>query len=227
MNGSLLHDIEQAAARRQPVGLALPLSGSGTARVVTIEDPSLGAALQDAIRLERARVLETTDGPVFLRPYAPALRMVVIGAVHITAALVTMARTAGFEVVLIDPRRGFARPERWPGLEVYDEYPDDVLEQLGLDARTAVVALTHDPKIDDPGLLAALSSEVFYVGALGSRRTHAARCARLAECGCTPEQLARIHGPIGLDIRAATPAEIAVAILAEVVRELRHVPEDR
>ena len=227
MNGSLLREIEQAAARRQPVGLALPLSGSGTARVVTTDDSSLGEALQDAIRRDRARVIETADGPVFLRPYAPALRMVVIGAVHITAALVTMARTAGFEVVLIDPRRGFARPERWPGLDVYDEYPDDVLEQVGLDARTAVVALTHDPKIDDPGLLAALASEVFYIGALGSRRTHAARCARLEERGCTPEQLTRIHGPIGLDIRAATPAEIAVAILAEVVRELRRVPEDR
>jgi xanthine dehydrogenase accessory factor len=161
---------------------------------------------------------------MFLRPYAPRLRMVIIGAVHITAALVSMAQVADYEVVLIDPRRGFARPERWPGIRVFVDYPDDVFEELPLDARTAVVALTHDPKIDDPGLSVALRSPCFYIGALGSRRTHAARLERLGQQGLSDDLLSRIHGPVGLDIRAATPAEIAVAILAEVTGALRGAP---
>jgi xanthine dehydrogenase accessory factor len=227
MKATLLSALEQAIATRRPVGLALPLDGSGNSRLVELHDPTFGSALREALRRDRPTTVDTAAGPVFLRPYAPRLRMVVIGAVHITAALVTMAQTAGYEVILIDPRQGFAHPERWPGLQVHDDYPDDVLAVLGLDARTAVVALTHDPKIDDPGLEAALASDAFYIGALGSRRTHASRLARLAERGHSESALARIHGPIGLDIQAATPAEIAVAILAEVTADLRRVPEAR
>jgi xanthine dehydrogenase accessory factor len=195
--------------------------------VVHPEDPELGAELVEALRQGRPRTVTLPAGSVFLRPYAPRLRMVVVGAVHITAALVSMAQTADFEVVLIDPRRGFAHPDRWPGLAVHADYPDEVFASMPPDGRTAVVALTHDPKIDDPGLAAALRSDAFYIGALGSRRTHASRLARLAEQGFSPEQLARIHGPIGLDIRAATPAEIAVAILAEVIADLRTPPGAR
>ena len=224
MNRALLSQLVDATEHRTPVGLALPLDGVSEARLVHLDDPELGDALRDAVRRDRPSTVTLPTGLVFLRPYAPRLRMVVIGAVHITAALVSMAHTADFEVILIDPRRGFARPERWPGLRIHDDYPDEVMPSLGLDARTAVVALTHDPKIDDPGLAQALDSDAFYVGALGSRRTHAARLERLAAGGCPPEQLARIHGPIGLDIGAATPAEIAVAILAEVVGALRRGP---
>ena len=224
MKVDLLARIEQAVTARRPVGLALPLGGAAVARVVRLDDATMGEALRDSVRRDRPQIVETEDGSVFLRPYVPRLRMVIIGAVHITAALVSMAQTAGFEVILIDPRRGFARPERWPGLTVHDDYPDEVMAELGLDARTAVVALTHDPKIDDPGLETALDSEVFYIGALGSRRTHVARLERLAARGRSTESLGRIHGPIGLDIRAATPAEIAVAVLAEVVEVLRHDP---
>lgn len=225
MKAALLAMVEAAVAARNPVGLALPVGGRGVARVVTLDDPELGGVLRESVRRDRPQMVETEEGAFFLRPYAPRLRMVIIGAVHITASLVSMARTADFEVVLIDPRKGFARAERWPGLAVHDDYPDDVMAGLGLDARTAVIALTHDPKIDDPGLEAALHSNVFYIGALGSRRTHAARLERLATLGFDERSLKRIHGPIGLDIRAATPAEIAVSILAEVVSTLRHPPE--
>lgn len=224
MKAHLLDTITESLAARRPVGLAFPFE-NGPARIVFGDDPLLGPDLREALRRDRPRLVDTPDGPVWLRPYAPRLRLLVIGAVHITAALVSMARTADYDVVLIDPRRGFARAERWPGVEVHDDYPDDVMETLGLDPRTAVVALTHDPKIDDPGLEAALASDCFYIGALGSKKTHARRLDRLRERGHSDARLARIHGPIGLNIGAATPAEIAVAILAEVTGALRARPE--
>lgn len=164
------------------------------------------------------------DGSVFLSVQMPPVRLVVIGAVHVSQALAPMAALAGFDVTIVDPRTAFATPERFPAVTLLAEWPDVALARIGLDRFTAVAALTHDPKIDDPALDAALRAECFYVGALGSRKTHAARVARLAAAGHPPEGIARIHAPIGLDIGAVSPAEIAVSVLGEVVSALRRKP---
>ena len=148
----------------------------------------------------------------------PPRRIIVVGGVHITQFLAPMARQAGYDVVIIDPRAVFSAAERFPESDCLTAWPDEAMAELGLDTRTAVVTLTHDPKIDDPGLQAALASDAFYIGCLGSRRTHAARCERLSEAGFSEaEILARLHGPVGLDIGARTPAEIAVSILAQMI----------
>ncbi len=147
--------------------------------------------------------------------------MIVVGAVHIAQALVPMARIAGFDPVIVDPRESFGSSARFPGERIVDDWPDDALTAIGCDARTALVLLTHDPKLDDPALEIALGSDVFYIGALGSTRTHAKRVERLADKGFSAEQIARINGPVGLDIGAATPAEIALSILAQMIEKLR------
>jgi len=147
----------------------------------------------------------------------PPRRLLVVGGVHITQFLAPMAQQAGYDVVVIDPRAVFATNERFPGIDCLSAWPDEVMEELAPDAQTAVVTLTHDPKIDDLGLQSALKSEAFYIGCLGSRRTHASRCERLAEAGFSPQMIARLHGPAGLDIGAKTPAEIAVSILAQMI----------
>ena len=147
----------------------------------------------------------------------PPRRLLVVGGVHITQFLAPMAQQAGYDVVVIDPRAVFASAERFPGTTCLTAWPDEAMADLAPDAQTAIVTLTHDPKIDDPGLRSALDSEAFYIGCLGSRRTHASRCERLAEAGFTPEAVARLHGPAGLDIGAKTPAEIAVSILAQMI----------
>ncbi len=156
-----------------------------------------------------------------VRVYAPAARMAIVGAVHIAQALAPMAQLAGFDVVVIDPREGFARSGALAGIAAIAAWPDDAMADVKPDARTAVVTLTHDPKLDDPALAAALKSEAFYIGALGSKKTHAKRLARLAEAGFTGADTARIRGPVGLAINALTPAEIAVSILAQVIETLR------
>jgi len=153
----------------------------------------------------------------FVRAYVPAPRLLIVGAVHIAQALAPMAAAAGFEVVVIDPRGAFASPERFPGVQLSDEWPDEALARSGLDATTALVALSHDPKLDDPALQLALPSTVFYIGALGSRRTHEKRLERLRAAGLG-ELIGRIHSPIGLDLGGRSPAEIAVSILAEIIR---------
>lgn len=157
----------------------------------------------------------------FVGIHNPPLRLVIVGAVHIAQALVTMARLAGYDPILVDPRGAFGSDSRFPGEDIRNDWPDAALAEIGLDARTGVVTLSHDPKIDDPGLATALRSDAFYVGSLGSRRTHAKRLERLADAGLDPAALARIHAPVGLDIGAATPAEIAVAILAQMTQCLR------
>lgn len=156
-----------------------------------------------------------------VRVYAPQPRMVIVGAVHIAQALAPMAQTAGFEVTVIDPREGFARSGALAGIKAIVAWPDEAMTDVKPDARTAVVTLTHDPKLDDPALAAALKSDAFYIGALGSKKTHAKRLERLSEAGFTPEDTTRINGPVGLDINALTPAEIAVSILAQVIATLR------
>ena len=157
----------------------------------------------------------------FIRSFNPSPRMVIVGAVHIAQSLAEMARLAGFQVVVVDPRQAFARPDRFVGIEISTDWPGQALEQLDLDGRTAVVTLTHDPKLDDPALDAALASPAFYIGSLGSKKTHRARLERLASRGFAEADRERIRGPVGLSIGSLTPAEIAVSILAEVIGALR------
>ena len=168
------------------------------------------------IAADRSGPLDVDDG-LFARIYAPMPRLLVVGAVHIAQALVPMACLAGFAVTVIDPRRSFASPERFPGLTLDDDWPDEAMARLVPDARTAVVTLSHDPKLDDPALIAALGSPAFYIGALGSRRTHAQRLERLREVGLET-QTGRIRAPVGLDLGGRSPGEIAVAILAEIIQ---------
>jgi len=175
----------------------------------------------DAVLRDRSHVVEVAGRRIFLHVLGSPVRVVIVGAVHIAQNLVAMVRAAGFDPVVVDPRTAFATPKRFPDVELLHAWPAEAFEQLELDDRTAVVALTHDPKLDDPALAAALVSDAFYVGALGSRRTHARRLERLTEEGVAAGSLGRIHAPIGLDIGAKTPGEIAAAVLAEIVHELR------
>ncbi|SDI85235.1 XdhC family protein [Salipiger marinus] len=217
----------------EPVGSALPepllaeLCAARAARqaVAYVADLDSGARRLDhsghetRFRMDRSGFEE--ESRTFVAIHNPPLRLLVVGAVHIAQALVPMARIAGYDPVLIDPRAAFGSSARFPGETILDDWPDEALAKLGLDARTALVLLTHDPKLDDPALEAALRSEVFYIGALGSTRTHAKRVARLTAEGFTEAEIARIHAPVGLDIGAASPAEIAVSVLAQMVRVLR------
>ncbi len=170
-------------------------------------------------RMDRSGFEE--DGETFVAIHNPPLRMIIVGAVHIAQALVPMARIAGYDPLLIDPRESFGSEARFPNETILHDWPDEGVQAFGLDQRTALVLLTHDPKLDDPALEQALASDVFYIGALGSSRTHAKRVTRLEEKGFTADQIARIHGPVGLDIGAAGPSEIAVSILAEATQVLR------
>lgn len=189
---------------------AAPLTGS-----------ALGIAAAEALRTGRSGMVEIEGRAVFLTAHVPPVRVVVTGAVHISQALQPMARQVGLDVIIIDPRTAFATPERFAGGVVLAEWPEAALPKVGLDAYSAFVALTHDPKIDDPGLIAALSAGCFYIGALGSRKTHAARVARLKDKGFSETAIAAIHAPVGIDIGAISPAEIAVSIIAEIIAALR------
>lgn len=181
----------------------------------------LADAVSEAIRSDRARTVDLADEETFLNPFNPPLRMFVVGAVHIAQPLVKMAAEAGYDVTVIDPREAFATPERFPGLALSHAWPDEALAEAAPDLRSAVVTLTHDPKIDDPALTAALGTDCFYIGSLGSNKTHAARLERMRLAGFSEDNLARIHGPVGLSIGAKSPAEIAVSILAEITEVLR------
>jgi xanthine dehydrogenase accessory factor len=177
------------------------------------------------IARDRSGLVAVTPGERrFVRVYAPPVRLIVVGAVHIAQALAPMAVLAGFAVTVIDPREGFVRSGNLAGIAAITAWPDEAMADIEPDMRSAVVTLTHDPKLDDPALAAALRSPAFYIGALGSRKTHARRLERLAEAGFTAEEMARIHGPVGIDIDALTPAEIAVSILAQVIQVLRSEP---
>jgi xanthine dehydrogenase accessory factor len=227
----VLEDLLAARRGRRPVVLATPLAG-GAHRVlapganeVRPEDAgpedALAAAAAEVTRRDQAEVVEAPGGAVLLEPHLPPLRLVIVGAVHVAQPLAEMAGLAGFAVTIVDPRRAFATAARFPGQALVVGWPDAAVTELAPDARTAVVTLTHDPKLDDPALVAALGSPAFYVGCLGSTKTHAARRTRLGERGVPAAALDRMHGPIGLRIGARTPAEIAVSILAEVVAALR------
>ena len=178
-------------------------------------------ASKAALGSEEAGNVALGDESWFIHPHNPPLRIIVVGAVHIAQAMAPMAAPLGFSMVVVDPRRAFANEERLPGITLSTDWPDEAMEALAPDARTAVVTLTHDPKLDDPALDAALKSEAFYIGALGSRRTHAKRVARLTELGHGAEAMGRIHAPVGLNIEAITAPEIALSIMAEIVAARR------
>lgn len=218
----------------EPVGAALPEAMLQTlvemrrdrvpvAYQVNVADWTRGFApagtQADRFRADRSGFDE--DGELFTAIHNPPLRMAVVGAVHIAQPLVAMARMAGYDPFLIDPREAFGSAARFPGETISHDWPDEALDAWGIDARTAIVTLTHDPKIDDPAIMKALASECFYLGCLGSTRTHAKRVKRLEDAGFTPDQIGRIHAPVGLDIGAKSPAEIAVAVMAEVTAVLR------
>src|SRR5215468_4485045 len=196
------------------VEAVVPAPGKPGVARGTLED-LLGA------RRDQAEVVEAAGGAVLLEPHLPPLRLVIVGAVHVAQPLAEMAGLAGFAVTIVDPRRAFATAARFPGQALVVGWPDAAVTELAPDVRTAVVTLTHDPKLDDPALVASLASPAFYDGCLGSTRTHAARRTRLGERGVPAAALDRLHGPIGLRIGARTPAEIAVSILAEIVAALR------
>ena len=207
----VLGDLVRARAARQPVAYQVPLSG-GVGRLVT-------GGYADRFRMDRSGVEE--DGDTFVAIHNPPLRLVIVGAVHIAQALVPMAQVAGFDAVVIDPREAFGSQARFPDAQVINDWPDAAMDTVGVDTRSAVVLLTHDPKLDDPALHIALRSDAFYIGALGSKRTHASRVARLEEASFTAADIARINGPVGLDIGAASPPEIAVSILSQMIQALR------
>lgn len=225
MNAELFDSMLAERAAGRAFAVVTRLSDGSQALVAEREvrgTLALDEAQLDEIRrrtlADRSGTLESAaEEPLFVRCHARAPRLVVVGAVHITQALAPVAAMAGFEVHVIDPRRAFATAERLPGVSVSTEWPDRAIERIGLDARTAVVTLSHDPKLDDPALIAALRSRAFYIGALGSTRTHAKRVARLTEAGLG-DAIGRIHAPVGLDLGGRAPVEIAVAIVAQLIR---------
>ncbi len=219
MTPETLARLRAAEAAARPVALLTNL-GDG-AQALYPDDPlppALAEAAAAALRDDRTQNVTLEDAAWFIQPQNPALRLIVVGAVHVAQSLVPMAVAAGFAVTIVDPRGAFATADRFPGdVALNHDWPDDAMAALAPDTRTAVVTLTHDPKLDDPALDRALASPAFYVGALGSRRTHAKRLERLNELGHGAEAVARIHAPIGLDIGAITAPEIALSIIAEIV----------
>jgi xanthine dehydrogenase accessory factor len=189
-------------------------------------DP-LRAELDKALRMGKSGNIEVAGKKLFLNVYAPTAKMVIVGAVHISQALAPMARSLGYDVTVVDPRTAFASPERFPDVPLVAEWPDVALPPLNVDHYTAFVAVTHDPKIDDPALLHAFQRDCFYIGALGSRKTHAKRAERLRAQGAKETDISRIHAPIGLPIGAVSPSEIAVSIMAEITAQLRLPPKEK
>jgi xanthine dehydrogenase accessory factor len=231
MQKEILDRLLEARAAKRPCAL-LRWLGSGD-EVLVVDGQVLAGevpaeamdAIAEALRRDKGTTLETGTGPLFIQVFNPPLRLLVVGAVHIAQALVPIAAIAGYDVTVIDPRRAFASDARFPDVHVRQDWPDEALEELRPDARTAVVTLTHDPKLDDPALDVALRSDAFYIAALGSRRTHAARRERLAALGHDAPTMGRIHGPAGLALGAVSPAEIAISVMAEMTRTLRQPPE--
>lgn len=221
-----LAQLNAARAARRPVALVTDIAG-GAQRVVPAEalaaDP-LAAEIAERMRLGKSGLVQHEGRDVFVSVQVPPVRLVAIGAVHISQALATMAKLAELDVTIVDPRTAFATPERFPEVTLIAEWPADVLPRLRLDPYTAIALLTHDPKIDDQALVAALKANCFYIGALGSRKTHGRRIERMRSEGFGADDLARIHAPIGLDIGAVSPAEIAVSILGEIIAALRRKP---
>lgn len=223
MNLETLTQVNIERAARRPVFVVTDVS-NGEQRMVKAADLAgdpLEAELRKQLRMGKSAMIEVDGKKLFVNVYAPVARMVIIGAVHISQALAPMARSLGYDVTVVDPRTAFASPERFPDVRVVAEWPDVALPPLNVDHYTAFVAVTHDPKIDDPALLHAFERDCFYVGALGSRKTHAKRLDRLKAQGANDNDLAKIHAPIGLPIGAISPGEVAVAIMAQITAQLR------
>lgn len=221
MKLTLLSSLNARIAAREPAAIVTELA-SGETRLVMPETASadpLAEALHEAFRSGKSGVV--AEGAAFINVHLPPVKLIITGAVHISQALAEIARVAGLDCAIVDPRTAFATEERFTGIRVLAEWPDEAFPKLGLDRFTAFVALTHDPKIDDPGLHAALRAGCFYIGALGSRKTHARRVERLQAAGFSGSDIARIRAPIGLDIGAVSPAEIAVSIAAEIISAMR------
>jgi xanthine dehydrogenase accessory factor len=219
----LLAALTAAREAKRPVVVATKLPRGEQMLLPSPDAPAeLAEAAATALDRDESRTVKLFDGEWFLDVHNPPLRLVVVGAVHIAQALVPLAAQLGLAIVVVDPRRSFASDERFPNVTISTEWPDDALDALAPDTRTAVVTLTHDPKLDDPALDRALKSGAFYIGALGSRKTHAARLRRLGELGHDAASMARIRGPVGLSIEAVTAPEIALSILAELVAVRRH-----
>jgi len=224
MDAAILAQLVKDRAAKRPVVLATRLTdGFGKLLYPTEkrEENWLIKASHEVLASDRAAVVAGPDGDWFLNPFNPPLRLVIVGAVHIAQPLARMAALAGYDVTVIDPRTAFASENRFPDIDLRHDWPDEAMAALAPDTRTAVVTLTHDPKLDDPALQAALKSPAFYIGALGSKKTHAARLARLTEAGFEDIDIARIHGPVGLSIGAKSPAEIAISIMAQITETLR------
>jgi len=216
----------ERAARRAAIVVTNVASGQQwLVKAADIAKDPLKAVLSEHLRSGRSGMEDAAEGRVFLTVYVPAPQLVITGAVHISQVLAPIAKLLGYDVTIVDPRTAFASVERFPEVRVIAEWPDQALPPLGIDHYTAFVALTHDPKIDDPALIHALSRDCFYIGALGSRKTHSHRVDRLKRQGLIEADISRIHAPIGLDIGAVSPAEIAVAIMAQITERLREEPQ--
>lgn len=219
MKSTTLRALIEARRNRESVILATWLD-TGEAWLIGRHEtlaPGIAGPVTEAFGDDRSVTMESDGRPLFLHVFAPPPRMIVVGAVHVAQPLTVFATTAGFDVVIVDPRRAWTDAERFGGVEILELWPDDAIRELKPDHRTAVVTLSHDPKIDDPALITALRSSAFHIGALGSTRTHARRLARLSEAGIDDAALARIKGPVGLDIGARSAEEIALSIMAEIV----------
>ena len=224
-----LSEVNAERAARRPVIVITDVTDGGQ-RIVKARDISadpLRAELSKQLRMGKSGMVEADGKKLFLNVYAPTARLVIIGAVHISQALAPLARSLDYDVYVVDPRTAFASPERFPDVPLFAEWPDVALPPLNVDQYTAFVALTHDPKIDDPALLHALERDCFYIGALGSRKTHGRRVERLKQQGAGDNQVARIHAPIGLPIGAISPPEIAIAIMGEITSRLRLTAEGK
>ncbi len=225
MTPDVLAALEYARAEKRPIVVATQLPG-GDQRL--LPDPSAPDALNEVARhvlISDVSGTHKIDGvDWFMHAYNPPYRVVIVGAVHIAQALVQFSSACGYATTVVDPRRSFASDERFPNVTISTAWPDEAMDEFKPDSRTAVVTLTHDPKLDDPALDRALKSEAFYIGALGSRRTHAARLKRLRELGHTDDEMKRIRGPVGLNIEAVTAPEIAASIIAEIIAVRRGAP---
>ena len=228
MKLDLLHTLNTERAARRAV-IVVTDTETGTQRLVKADDIAtdpLADVIEKHVRMGKSGMEETAQGRVFLTVHVPSPQLIITGAVHISQTLAPLGQMLDYAVTIVDPRTAFATPERFPGVNVIAEWPDVALPPLNVDRYTAFVALTHDPKIDDPALMHALSRDCFYIGALGSRKTHGRRLERLKAQGASDAALSRIHAPIGLAIGAVSPAEIAVAIMAEITLRLR-VKQDK
>ena len=228
MKADILEKLQDARTARRPVALATDLASGAQALLESGEvlgDVDLaGDALAAAVKLierDTSGVVEAEGRRIFVHVHNPPSRLIIVGAVHISQALAPMAALMGYAVTIVDPRRAFATDARFPTVTLSDDWPDEAMQRLDPDRRTAVVTLTHDPKLDDPALMVALKSQAFYVGCLGSKRTHAKRVERLKAAGLADGEIARIHGPVGLSIHAISPAEIAVSILGQITEVRR------